>query len=61
MPIYHDGVHSGIPPEETFEDFVDPFDWYEVETIPKSEWTKQERYNYALERELHDANKGISY
>jgi len=61
VPIYHDGVHSGIPPEETFEDFVDPFDWYEVETIPKSEWTKQDRYNYALERELHDANKGISY
>jgi len=60
VPIYHDGVHSGIPPDEVFEGFVDSEDWYEVKTVPKSEWTKIERYEYALEKELYNANSGIS-
>jgi len=60
VPIYHDGVHSGIPPEEVFEDFVDPFDWYEVKTIPSSEWSKVDQYEHVLEKELYNANKGIS-
>jgi len=31
-----------------------------VKTEEKSEWTKQDRYEYALTQELHIANKGIS-
>ena len=44
-----------------FEDFLDPFDWYEVETEEKSNFTKIECYEYALEKELYNANKGISF
>ncbi len=61
VPIYHEGEHSGIPPDEVFEGFVDSVDWYEVKTVPKSEWTKVDRYEYALERELYVANSGISF
>ena len=43
-----------------FEGFLDPFDWYEVKTVSESEWTKQDRYEYALQRELYYSNKGIS-
>jgi len=46
--------------EISFEGFVDSVDWYKVKTVPKSEWTKIERYEYVLEKELHDANLGIS-
>ncbi len=60
VPIYHEGEHSGIPPDEVFEGFVDSVDWYEVKTVPKSEWTKVERYEYAVEKELYNANSGIS-
>jgi len=60
VPIYHEGEHSGVPPDEVFEGFVDFSDWYEVKTIPESEWTKIERYEYALEKELLIANSGIS-
>jgi len=59
MPIYYDGIHSGIPPDEIFEGFVNSFDWYQVETKLKMEWTKQDRYEYAVERELYIANIGI--
>lgn len=58
--IYHDGIHPVAPPDQIFEGFVDPFDWYEVETMPKSEWTKKDRYEYALTKELYESNKGIS-
>jgi len=61
VPIYYEGVHSVVPPDQVFEGFVDSWDWYEVETIPKSEWTKSEKYEYALERELYVANSGISF
>ncbi len=60
IEIYHDGVHSGIPPDENFEGFVDSEDWYEVKTVPELEWTKKERYDYALEKELYEANKGVN-
>ncbi len=59
IEIYHDGVHPVVPPDKLYEGLVDSGDWYEVETIPKSEWTRVERYEYALEKELYNANKGI--
>ena len=60
MPIYYEGEHSGIPPDEVFEGFVDLSDWYEVKTIQKSEWTKVDRYEYAMEKEPFNANSGMS-
>jgi len=60
VPIYYDGVHSGIPPDENFEDFVNPFDWYKVETVPQTELSNKERYELKLNLELYEANKGIS-
>ena len=61
MPIYHDGIHPVVPPDIPYEGLVDSDgDWYTVETKPKSEWTKQDRYDYVLTRELYDANNGIS-
>jgi len=59
VEIYYDGIHPVVPPDQNFEGFVDPFDWYEVETVSESEWTKQDRYDYALQRELYCANKGM--
>jgi len=58
--LYYNGLHPVVPPDTIFEDFVDPFDWYEVQTIPNSEWTRQDRYEYALTKELYDANKGVA-
>lgn len=48
------------PPDARISMYVDPEGWSVVERKPKSELTGQERYQYALERELYDANKGIS-
>ena len=59
VPIYYDGVHPVVPPEENFEGFVDSWDWYEVKTEEKSDWTKQDRYDYVLEKELFEANEGV--
>lgn len=61
VPIYHEGEHSGIPPDEIFEGFVNSGEWYEVKTIPSSEWTHLERYEYSLNLALADANKGIRF
>jgi len=61
VPIYYEGVHPVVPPDQVFEGFVDSEGWYKVETIPESEWTKSEKYEYALERELYVANSGISF
>jgi len=47
------------PPDVKFSMFVDPAGWSLVETKPRTEWTKQDRYEYALERELYSANKGV--
>jgi len=58
IEIYYDGVHPVVPPEGIFEGLVDSGDWYEVKTVEKSELTKQERYEYALERDLYYANSG---
>lgn len=59
IEIYHDGVHPVVPPGKAFQGLVDSGDWHQVETMPESEWTKQDRYEYALEKELYVANKGI--
>jgi len=55
--------YAGIPPppDVKFSLFVDPAGWSPVEHKPKSEWTKSEKYEYALERELFIANSGISF
>lgn len=60
VEIYHDGVHPVVPPDKLYEGLVDSADWYGVETVPKSEWTKVECYEYAMEKELYNANSGIS-
>ena len=59
VPIYYDGIHPVVPPDEMFEGFVDSADWYEVKTMEKSEWTKQDRQEFVLEKELYVANKGV--
>jgi len=41
--------------------FVEPEGWEPVKTKEKSECTKIERFEYALERELYYANKGVSF
>jgi len=48
------------PPDVRISMFVEPTGWEPVETKPKFELTKLERYDYALNLELYDANKGIS-
>jgi len=54
--------YAGIPPppDAIFSMYVDPAGWDPVEHKPKSEWTKSEKYEYALEKELYNANSGIS-
>jgi len=59
VQIYYDGMHPVVPPDKIFEDFVDPFDWYEVKSIPKGELTRMERYEYSLQKELYVANRGV--
>ena len=55
--------YAGIPPppDAKFSMYVDRAGWSPVQTKPKSEWTKSEKYEYALERELFVANSGISF
>lgn len=48
------------PPDARISMFVDPEGWSVVERKTKSELTRRERYEYALERELYDANKGVA-
>ena len=57
--VYYDGVHPQVPPERYFEGLVD-YDhrWHLVET-QKKEWTKLEKYEYALTMDLYRANKGV--
>jgi len=54
--------YAGIPPppDVIFTMFVDPAGWSPVETKSKSERSKVERYEYVLEKELYNANSGIS-
>jgi len=59
IEIYHDGVHPVVPPDKMYFGLVDSGDWYPVQTVPKSEWTRADRYEYALEKELYNANLGI--
>ncbi len=49
------------PPDVKLEMFVEPEGWSTVETRTRNELSKVERYEYAQERELYDANKGISF
>jgi len=49
------------PPDVELEMFVEPEGWEPVKTKEKSECTKIERFEYALERELYYANKGVSF
>ena len=49
------------PPDVDFTMFVDPEGWSLAHPKPKEEWTKIERYEYALEKQLYIANKGISF
>jgi len=61
-PVFHYGLFGGIPPPETeIEMYLDPEEWYIVESTPfeKSTLTKEECYEYRLNRELYVANKGV--
>ena len=57
VPIYHEGEHSGVPPDETFESFVDPEGWHLVYTMPESEFDN--KYDYAPTRDLNETLKGL--
>ena len=58
--IYYAGeVHPVVPPDKPYEGLVDAEGWYSVET--KKEWTKIDRYEYALNKELYYANKGVAF
>jgi len=49
VKVYYDGIHPVAPPDKHFEGLVDSDDkWYEVENIWEKEWTKRDRYEYAL-------------
>ena len=48
------------PPDEYLEMFVDPRGWEPVRTRNLNELSKIERYEYVQNRELYEANKGIS-
>jgi len=52
VPIYYDGVHPVVPPDQNFEGFVDPFDWYEVQTIPEPNLDNS--FEYAPTKELNE-------
>src|SRR3972149_647770 len=58
--IYYAGeVHPVVPPDKPYEGLVDAEGWYSVET--KKEWTKIDRYEYALNKEVYYANKGVAF
>lgn len=60
IEIYYNGWDPPIPPDSFFEGFVDSEGWFAVKTETKSSLTKLEKYEYALDRELYHANKGLS-
>lgn len=60
VPLSYKGTNPPAPPDQYFSGFVDPAGFYEVETIPKSEWTSHDRYEYTLNQSLYYANKGIN-
>lgn len=49
------------PPDAKISMFVDPEGWNIVKTRPRSEMTKQECYDYALNFDLLSANTGVSF
>ena len=55
------GVFYCKPPDIEMELLVDLIGWRYVEhkIEPRPPMTKEERYEYALDRELYDANKGV--
>jgi len=59
IPIYYDGVHSGIPPDEEGGYFVDSSDWYEVKTIQVDEW-KEPTFEYHSTAHLNHILEAIS-
>jgi len=59
VPIYYDGVHSGIPPDKEFADFVDPEGWHVVKTLDfdnKSEYG----FEYDPRKETNEILKCIT-
>ena len=56
IEIYQENVHSGIPPDEIFEGFVDSEGWCVVNTNEYSEPT----YEYASTRDLNELLKGLA-
>ena len=57
VEIYHDGVHPVVPPDQIFEGFLDPFDWYQVNTDHNQ--ILDESFDYAPTRELNELLKGL--
>lgn len=61
MPIYHDGVHPVVPPDQCYEGLVDSDGgWYPVNTIPEDELKKPYHFEYASTRDLNETLKGIA-
>jgi len=47
------------PPDECIKMFVNPEGWELVRTRNSKEMSKVQRFDYVLEKQLEDANKGI--
>ena len=60
VPIFHDGVHSGIPPDEEFEGFVEPEGWYVVKTMVELDDKVSTTYEYDPRRSVNDVLKAIA-
>ena len=60
VPIFHDGIHSGIPPDKEFVGFVDPEGWHLVKTSTELKVKGSTTYEYDPRRSVNDVLKGIA-
>lgn len=59
VPIYHEGEHSGIPPDEIFEGFVDSEGWYVVYT--ENGFADEDvTFEYDPRRQVNEILKGLA-
>ena len=54
VPIYYDGIHPVVPPEQYFDGFVDSEDWYEVKTLPDSDNKSEYKFEYDPRKETNE-------
>jgi len=62
-PLYHHGLFGYVPPPETeVELFVEPEGWHYLEpkSFEKITSTKEDKFEFMLQRDLYYANKGVT-